>query len=286
MASILLLILKIIGFLLIGIASLLLLLCILVLFVPICYEVSGQKDEKTLIEGRITYLFRFIKIYFSFDGDLNYSGKILFTTIFSSKKQDQKPPKSKPTNQALIEMPSETIQKNKGDGAKAEIKQEQKPEIKQEKNTEIKQESFIKTEKKKIKKRKVKKIKGVKRESQIGNTFSKIKDILTNQEYRGALQHIFTHLKRVLRSILPRRFRLYLKFGTYDPALTGCLLGLISIFYAIPGNSMVIEADFEHTVINGNFEIKGRIFVFVLVYHGIRVYLDKRVKKLIAEFIY
>lgn len=274
MVGILLLILKIIGFILIGIVSLFLLLCILVLFVPIRYELSGQKDEKILIQGRVTYLLQFIKIYFSYDGDLNYRGKILFKTIFSSEKKEAKT-REKTESKEKIE-PEELI--------KAEEKIEAEKIIYSKEITEPEEKTEPK-KKIKMKTPKTKKAKKVKEESQKKVSLSKIKKALTSQEYKGVLKYVMKHFMSMLRSTLPKKLKLYLKFGTYDPALTGCLLGLISILYAIPGNSMVVEPDFEHTVISGNFKLKGRIFIFILVYHGIRIYFDKRVKKLIAEFI-
>ncbi|PKM49792.1 MAG: hypothetical protein CVV02_14380 [Firmicutes bacterium HGW-Firmicutes-7] len=157
-----------------------------------------------------------------------------------------------------------------------------------------KQRPFLKVEENKkanIKKRFMKKKadkkpkkKAKQKSSNIKESFYKIKDFLREDTYKGVIKFVMRHGWRMLKSILPRKIRINLKFGTDDPAVTGYILGAISIFYAVTGNSMVIEPDFEKRLLKGNFNLKGRIFIFILVYHALKIILDKRVKKLIAEY--
>lgn len=115
--------------------------------------------------------------------------------------------------------------------------------------------------------------------------FNKIRDFYNDESYKGVIKFIWKHLKKVLKSVLPKKTKIELEYGLDDPMMTGLSLGAISIFYAVLGNSMVIKPDFNRQMIKGKFYVKGRIYLFIIAYHAILVILDKRVRKLKSEFI-
>ena len=85
MLEIIFLILKIIGFTLLGLLGLALLIVLAVLFVPVRYKAWGDKHEKLKAEGRITWLLHILRIRVTYaDGKLKTKGKLLFFSILDS----------------------------------------------------------------------------------------------------------------------------------------------------------------------------------------------------------
>ena len=71
--------------------------------------------------------------------------------------------------------------------------------------------------------------------------------------------------------------------GLSSPAQTGEVLGKISMFYALYGRWLTIDPDFYNKVIEGNIDIRGRIYLFRFVFPAIRIILSRdfwRTKKL------
>ena len=61
-------------------------------------------------------------------------------------------------------------------------------------------------------------------------------------------------------------------FGTSDPALTGELLGGLSILFAMCGQGVRVTPDFEREVLEGELEIKGHLRGIVLLILIIKVH--------------
>ncbi|MDO4616689.1 MAG: DUF2953 domain-containing protein [Lachnospiraceae bacterium] len=90
-------------------------------------------------------------------------------------------------------------------------------------------------------------------------------------------------LLAVIRHILPRSVKGNLEFGTDDPGTTGQILaGIAAVYPILPGN-LVVNPDFEKTVLNCNLSVKGRIRLSVLAYHGCRLLLNRQVRRLISR---
>lgn len=87
--TILLMILKVIGILLLVILGLILAIVLLVLFVPVRYRAEGAYQEKFVAKGRATWLFHLLSVRFSFDGAFSYSVKIAGIR-FLPKRQKKK----------------------------------------------------------------------------------------------------------------------------------------------------------------------------------------------------
>jgi hypothetical protein len=85
-------------------------------------------------------------------------------------------------------------------------------------------------------------------------------------------------LKVLLKGILPRNVRGEVHFGTEDPALTGEILGGISIFYPIFMDNVKVYPDFEQSCLEGELQIKGRLRLVTVVYIAIRLLLNKNIR--------
>jgi hypothetical protein len=152
---------------------------------------------------------------------------------------------------------------------------------KEKSNTKIKKKSEKKSEKKSKKEDK-------KKESNfkdIKDIFEKVKAFLNNDKYNGVILFLFKKLLKVIKSILPTKVRLNAIIGTGDPATTGYAVGSISILYAVMDHHIKVTPDFNDKVFKGDFYVKGRIFLCIIALNGVKIILDKRVRRLMAEYI-
>lgn len=308
MVGILLLILKIVLIILGIILAVVLFLLAIVLFVPISYQVTGSKDNAMFAEGKASWLFRVIQVGFCYQNDIHVNAKVFWKTIYSSQDNQTAPNIKRRKNQAKVLEPNisnisrredannidekifktdHSFQKMKKEEVKREVKiSGRETEVLERHDSKEKAEKKIKGKPKREKNIKVekKRTNTEKKSNVLKEAFEKIRVFFSQDTYKGVLKFVAKHSWKIIKAILPKRVRLHLEFGTHDPAITGYILGFISIFYAFTGNSMDIKPDFDKQLLKGKLDIKGRIFIFILVYHGLRIILDKRVKKLIAEY--
>ena len=87
----------------------------------------------------------------------------------------------------------------------------------------------------------------------------KIISEIDNADNREAVNYGLVLLKKVLKHILPRRHRIYIRFGTGDPASTGQYLGLMYAFGAWLGLNLVVAPDFDDKVIECDIPFRGHI---------------------------
>lgn len=91
MLSVLLTILKIIGIVLAVVFGLVVLVLLLVLFVPIRYEILARyENNKPYAKVNVTYLLKLVRFKLEFMDELIYEAKVLFFTLLSSATEDAK----------------------------------------------------------------------------------------------------------------------------------------------------------------------------------------------------
>lgn len=125
----------------------------------------------------------------------------------------------------------------------------------------------------------------------ICNIYDKIKKIWENiTYYRELLQERETRelfsvslkaLKGILKSIRPRQIKADILFGTGAPDTTGYVYGAYCMAAAGSRMALQVTPDFEEKVLEGEFDMSGRITLWVLLLNGWKIY--KLVRKLKAE---
>lgn len=277
MLSVLLFILKIILIILAVLLGLIVIILSIILFVPINYKIAGIKEEEIVLNGKASWLFNCISFNAKYNKVLEYNLKLFWKTIFSSeikndysKKDDIKPKIIKASDTKKKDIDDIDI---KSDNIKS--KNIKADDIKKEKRKYNAGKKNVFSKFKGIKKEKVKKEK-VKKESFL--------DFIKKDVYKGVIRLVLSQMKKIVREILPKKANIRMEIGTGDPAITGYILGILSIFYMFSGNSMVIEPDFENKVFKGEFDLQGRIYIFIILFHLLKIILDKRVRKLISEY--
>lgn len=124
--------------------------------------------------------------------------------------------------------------------------------------------------------------------------YDKIKHIIKNIRYyikiiksdpfQRAWKVCCSEVLKLLKAVLPSTLSADFIIGTGDPAATAQILSVQGILYPLIGDHISITPDFEHSVVEGNFYIKGRITVFKILVTVIKVYFNKDLRKIIRLF--
>lgn len=161
-------------------------------------------------------------------------------------------------------------------------KKEQKKLLKEEKKR-------LKEEKKRLKEEK-KKAKGDKnitdtidekldqlseKADKLAKKIDHVDQFLDKPFVQKTLKRVFKIIKRLFGTIKPKKSKGYLKLGLSSPASTGDMLARLAKFYPLYGSWLVIEPDFYHKVIEGNVDIKGRIYLFRIVGPALRLLISR-----------
>ena len=303
MLGILLSILKILGIILLAVLAVVLLAVLVLLFVPVRYRISGKwNTEEKKIEGKVTWLFRLVHISMSADKNgQQIVPRIMGINLKKSRKKKQKPKKKK--EKSLKEDnqgENNSEEKNLKEGwekKETEKKVEKQKEEGQEERMDNKENTDWQQEKQKSIFQKIyeKIISVLSAISKIAQTWKKllenlqelqkkkdkIFDFFCEKEALEAKDKTFKIVKKTIRHIRPQKLKTSVRFGVGNPAYTGQLYALLCLMYGIYGKDIILEPDFEHTILEGEFQLKGRIRLINLIYYMIYLY---RIKKL-REFI-
>ena len=82
-------------------------------------------------------------------------------------------------------------------------------------------------------------------------------------------------LKRLFGTVKPKKSKGYVQFGLCSSADTGMMLGKVSSFYPLYGRWLVLDPDFYNKGVEGNIDIKGRIYLFRIVGPALRMVLTR-----------
>ena len=304
MAVIILGVFKWIGIILLCILGLMLLLCLAVLLIPIRYQLSAVWQEEHRVKGSVSWLLHLIHL--SFDTDRNQRVCIRIFGIpvngrfHTKKKKFQKRRKVKQkrkasgstkaqrkegVSQAKVQKAVESsttagepkeaggaktadsfdtsvsLAAQKSSGENTDTVQRTVPDkaADMKKRADSSENRFVRT---------LRRITGRVKKFflSIAGLFAKIKAI--DEESIELLQAVLKSSGGLLKHMVPRSLRGRLHFGTGDPALTGQLLGVLSVLFAMWGKGIAVIPDFEQEVFEGEVAVKGYargIIVLILI---------------------
>lgn len=302
---ILLLLLKIIGITLLVILGIILFLLLLILFVPIRYQASGELKEKVpKLQAKISFLFPLFWITAGYQCVLYGKVKLLGFTIFDlvnpkkkkDKKEGKKKNRKKEENKTFV---SEARQETSVD----QIDSDERKSLEQnsfngsiqygssglsKQSEEILKNRIEELEGKKTLKEKMKEFwnfllalpeklssfwkmlsnqteEMIEKLNDSSNKLEKALDFIQSEETIAAFLIAKKTLLKLLKSIRPRKGKMNLHVGTGDPGSTGQICAIYGFLYPFVQNCVMIEPDFEQSIIEGDFELKGYITGFMLV---------------------
>lgn len=114
------------------------------------------------------------------------------------------------------------------------------------------------------------------------NAKDKVEDIKSFIQDEGNIQAFVLgkgQLYRLIKHIKPKKYKINLKFGTGDPALTGQVLGILGMLMPVYKKNAHIIPDFENIILEGDIYMKGRITIAKLLLLGFQLYQDKNIKR-------
>lgn len=259
-------ILKWIGLIIAGILGIVLVVLAMLLFVPVRYRVSVEYEDNLCYAFRFSYLYPLI--YIRKKADETEAVMYILGIPIKSRSKGQKNTKKK---KAVMEhetpeerFPKENDHQEKvpeeSDGKRGDPASGKRQEGGQAKKSR-------KSKKKKEKKR---------------FSFDRISSIISfirEKETRSAIGKVKRELGALLRYLAPTKVELEFRIGTGDPAMTGLIIGGISLMPFVYQKGIHIVPDFEEKVIRGNGKIKGRVRVIYFVRLLIRLYRDKELRR-------
>lgn len=279
--SVLLLILKIIGIILLVILALFVLLIVGILFVPYAYRVKGSFHGKPDLTASIYGLGHLVGIGMI----LTENGAKIYLRICGIRKFLQSGNKENKTGN------TDQYEENMGEGQKTD------PETGNYENLPMPEMQKIKAFWQKTVKipEKFKRVIARIRDffhtikSAFGNvkkTIRKVKCLLTNEIYKSAFTKLKTSVWQLLKILMPYRLKLNLEYSTGSPDTTAQLLGILTMFPIGYQNRWNVHPDFtaDNAYAEAEFDVKGRILGFSLLKLILGLVLDKDCRKLYNHF--
>lgn len=291
--GILFLVLKIIGFILLGLLAFFVLLLLAVLFIPIRYRVVAQYEEKAIARITAGWFLHLIGVRLVIS-DQEKSCKLKLFGIplidfFSPRKDRRKKRRSKrhqdkqPAKQSVHqdEQPVEqSVHQDKQNSL--QIKEEQ-----QQIGSEKEKASGFDTDQSSDEKAsfftkvriyinrifdKIKEIR--KKETNLKEKYNKWLVVLKRDRTKEALEKCKNTLCKVLKAVLPRKWKLFVHYGMEDPALTADILGYYWMLFAVLSGHIDCQPDFENKVFECNLHAKGHIRMITMVIAGWKFLFD------------
>lgn len=270
------------------------------MFVPVRYRIRGKGEIPKPFETEIRFRWFFHIIYGRvWYGEEGAGFKVRLFGIplrLGSKKSKKSSEKTKTRKKTKPKEKSE-IREEAEPKEKSEIQEETEPieksEIREETELIERLEDSEKSkdsgesksfeEHKNIFHQKVNKIKYkfIQLKEQLGN----IKIILSEETNRNAAATLFREFKYIMKHYTPRNAFGELQFGTDDPANTGQILGIVSLFPFWHRYKISVTPDFaaESIYAKGELFVKGHIRSVHLLISGIRLIKNKDIRKLINQ---
>lgn len=292
MLTILLKILSILGILLLVLLGLLLLVILTVLFVPIAYRVKADKQDKLHIAAGLSWLLGIVRVRFFYPDPGNVTVKVLCFKVFDSASGSAEPPEA-PDGQK--ETASRAEEGETSGGAAADRRNagneaaqnkpagERSAQNKSAGERSAQQNSGMSENRGPIEKLQYTFRNICDRIKDIRENFAYYREILLCEDTKGLLNHAFLRLGKILKSIRPRKLKADVRFGTGSPDTTGYAFAVYGILCPYLGKEVLLVPDFENAVLEGEFYAAGHITVFRILWNGLMLVMDKRLRELISK---
>ena len=325
--TVLLTILKVIGWILLGILGLILLTVLTVLLVPIRYRADGVWKEEKYIRGRVTWLLHLLSIRVTYEKELLLEVRVAGFLIYPKKERSGKKKKAAfgadaeegvgdadaDTNVLDADgakMPSADV-KTLGESAPAagttdepqtqtvaEASEPQSADPRGSATTRMPDVESQSTDPNETSASEAdaqatdsdaapehpagsffEKLSG--KLSQVKQQTAYYKRIWDQPQTRQAIRVGFYELGEIIRHVLPRKLEVFGIVGTGDPASTGQIMAIQGMLYPWHKGNIRLEPDFEEKYIEGELHLKGIIRLGTLGICGLRILLNKNVRRLI-----
>ena len=296
-------ILKVVGILLLAVLGLVLFFLLSALFVPVCYRMWGKRTA-TVLEGKasVSWLFGLIRLSVGYVDSQSKLELYLFgipllalkDRIDRWRKKRRKPGKRMRQGKSSDTKPADQMRK---DNQAVQVKEPaEKPVQDQVDSDSTEQEPDTAA----VIFQKIKEIL-LKIWRFPGRVLERIrKSRLTFRQFCDKIKKWYRFLQMddtkqallflkgkgflVLRHMLPVNIQGNLHFGFEDPSITGQVLAVAGMVYPLYGKTFRIIPDFEQQVLEGEVNLKGRVFGGYLLLQAWQIYRCKEIRRTYQRF--
>lgn len=293
--TVILLILKIIGILLLSLIGIVLFLLALVLFVPIRYQISGEIEENVKLQGKIHWLLHIVSFFFSYEGETpDYGIRIFgFQVGFGKKKASALDEE----DFGEEEITSETTEKDASEPLVLTDKEEEADVTKQKAETDarISKKPMVQRNRSSLWQRIRRFLQRIQQTvkrlfravRQLPEKITDIKTLFTDETNKKSVSLLFAELKYLLRHSRFRKIKTRLHFSMGDPATTGQILGILCMIPMLYQYEINIYPDFEaeKPYIKGSYFIKGHVRLVYGLISFVRLWKEKEFRKFVKTIL-
>ena len=111
--------------------------------------------------------------------------------------------------------------------------------------------------------------------NQLMTKMDHLMQFLDREYVQRTLKRFLKVMKRLFGTVKPKKSKGYVHYGLNSSADTGMVLGKVSAFYPLYGRWLTIEPDFYNKVIEGDIDVKGRIYLFRVVFPVLGIALTR-----------
>lgn len=273
-----LMILKVIGWILLGVLGLLIGVLLLVLFVPVRYRFAVSKYETVRGQIRITWLLHMFSAAFTYEEEFHTDIRFFGRNLFREEEEpaDAKESIEQGTRETLehagrvIEDPKSISETKETVVQETEVEKQTTDRIPIYRKIANKVTVFLKKTKQNM--------------TSVWQKWQDIRSFFENEANQATLKLIWRQIRKILHHLRPVKLQGKVMFGFDDPYTTGQVLSAAAVAYPWYGRSIQIIPCFEDEILEGELQGQGRICLGVLLYQGIRILLDRNFRKLLKQW--
>lgn len=262
---------KIIGCILLILLCVIIILFLLILLVPLLYRFNIDSENGFVLKGKVKVLLGLLSVDIVADSDEKYLIKLLgipLKVLNNHQEEKSIDDRDLKTEEELFNM-SINLSSSESFARKAEEVPDEEKSIFDKIADKIFR--FFNSIKEKI-------IAIVNSIKNLKNKLDRIIEFISDENVITAVTNHKSRVFKILTHIGPVKSDLHIEFGTEDPASVGYILAAISPFYGLYGRWLTIEPHFDEKIFKVKGDVRGRVFLIILLWHFIRVYFDKHVK--------
>lgn len=267
------------------------LLILLILFVPVRYEVNLEKDTEILYGFRVSFLYPLLNLKKKIQGNeivLSVLG-IPIRRFQEDKKESDRAEQNQKEESGKLKTENRKTESPKTEETKKENLKMKTSEAENSKTDNRKTGNLNRNKKKKDKSQiesgKIENNKTKKKKTLF--SFEKVSGIMkkiNEEENKKLFCFLWKEIRCLFVYLFPKKIKGNVFFGLEAPADTGILLGGISMVPLAYKKGLHIVPDFERKRLDGNLVLAGRMRVIYFLRLLIRLYQNDKIKKMWKKY--
>ncbi len=289
--SVLVLILKIIGTLLLFF----LILTALIFLHPIYYCIEGEKEDELSARGYFWWIFQILRLDFEvLSGEAQIRFRLFGWQINLNEKnmetKETADDQTQETGSDIGEPSKEEHSKDQGketfpkESFSKEQEKESMPEDTKRLDMDFNKEepSTVKKPQKRVKQKKAKQKQPKKSKPNLKDKWNRFRKEIKEEGNHKAVSLLWKEFWRILSHLKPSHTETDISFSAGDPAVTGTLVGALSLLPFLYRGDTQINPDFlsEEAYVKGRIKLKGHMALSQFACSLFRLIFDKNIRQL------